>query len=125
MPLTPSAERRRRRKKWDPILNFLGIIKLLLLLPFGIIFASVSFDKEDKAKQTHCDVCGALLGVGAIEKSDAEQRKRVEHAMTICAYPRMNRLCDAICVECDTRYRYHKAARYFERVEFLTEPSSL
>ena len=133
MPLTPSANRRRWRKKWDFFLNSLFVILAILLSPFLLICIIAEGNKYEKEKRrianrTHCDICGTLLGEGAIEKSDAALREEANHAMGPGYRGHTVRICHAICVECGARYRYYedsKYIKYFKRIPDSTELSLL
>jgi hypothetical protein len=105
------------------------VLMILIAFPVAIPIAIVSWIWDRRrmqavAERTHCESCGATLGVGSLHRADTEWAKRV--AALLNARPgtrlRMVRRLWAICTACDAEYDYDFRSRIFHYVAGSDEP---
>jgi len=101
-----------------PLLVLIILIAFPVAIPIGI--ASWIWDRRRMraaAERTHCERCGATLGVASLRRADTEWAKRV--AALLDARPtmrfRMVRSLWAICEACGAEYDYDFRSRIFRR----------
>jgi hypothetical protein len=98
---------------------------LIILITFPvtipIAIASWIWDRsrmQAVAGRTHCERCGATLGVAALQSAEVEWIRRVEalHAEQPTIRFRMIRSLWAICAACGAEYDYDFRRRIFHCV---------
>jgi hypothetical protein len=107
------------------------VLIILITFPVTIPIALLSWIWDRRRMQavagrTHCECCGATLGVASLRRADAEWTKRVAELQI--GRPlmrlRMIRSLWAICAACGAGYDYDFHSRIFRRVAGSDEPGN-
>jgi hypothetical protein len=98
---------------------------IVIAFPVAVPIAIVLYIRDRRrmrvvAERTHCECCGATLGVASLRGADAEWTRRAA-ALQQDAQPMMTRLrlvrhVWAICAACGAEYDFDAGARTFHRV---------
>jgi hypothetical protein len=98
---------------------------IVIAFPVAVPIAIVLYIRDRRrmrvvAERTHCECCGATLGVASLRGADAEWTRRAA-ALQQDAQPMMMRLrlvrhVWAICAACGAEYDFNAGARTFHRV---------
>jgi hypothetical protein len=99
-----------------PLLVLMILIAFPVTIPIGIV--SWMWDRRRMravAERTHCERCGATLGVAALQSAEAEWTKRVaalQDARPTMRF-RMIRSLWAVCAVCGAEFNYDFHSRIF------------
>jgi hypothetical protein len=107
------------------------VLIILITFPVTIPIALLSWIWDRRhmqavAGRTHCERCGATLGVASLRRADAEWTKRVAalQAERPLMMLRMIRSLWAICAACGAEYDYDFRSRIFRRVADSDQPDN-